>query len=166
MESFAFSISSKWLSQHISDDYRPLFITFFIAYTGDFLSMLATDMRDLGSKQSKFGSPEENKCRAKLKQTKASVHVMIKCFYHNWKTACLHEKSVSTDVEICSHTTTMTTLMFGNFGYISHEVKVKTASQKLWKIHLVWTSGIWSKLFMYSSCASEYVGLDLYFMSV
>lgn len=42
---------------------------FFIAYSGDFHSLLATDMRDLGSKQSTFGSPEENKCRAKLKQS-------------------------------------------------------------------------------------------------
>lgn len=52
----------------------------------------------------------------------------------------------STDVEFSSHTTLVNNVMLGNLRSTSHQAKVETAGLKLWKMHLVWTFGIWSKV--------------------
>lgn len=52
----------------------------------------------------------------------------------------------SNDVEFSSHAMMVNNVMVGNLTSTSHQAKVETAGLKLWKMHLVWTSGIWSKV--------------------
>lgn len=37
-------------------------------------------------------------------------------------------------------------MTLGSLGSTSHRAKIKTAGLKLWKMHLAWTSGIWTKV--------------------
>lgn len=69
-------------------------------------------------------------------------------------------------MEFSSHTIVVNNAMLGNLGSSSHQAKVETAGLKLWKMHLAWTSGIWSKVIehldmwgwdLHQSCLITYV---------